>query len=1312
MSRRLRDVLPLSPLQEGMLFHTRYDSAGADVYTVALILDLEGTIDADALRRAGDALLARHPNLGAAFRHRKSGEPVQLISEPVPWPLRERDVTGLPEQQRQPAVDRLIDEDRATRFDVGRPPLVRTTLVRYGPAAYRLVLTLHHLVADGWSMPILARELFTLYGGGAAAAQLPAVTPYREYLRWLSSQDRTAAREAWAAALHGLSEATLLGPADHRGPALLPAQITAELGQADTARLTGWTRARGLTLNSAVQGAWAVLLGALTGRADVTFGMVTSGRPAEVPGIETMVGFFINTLPVRVRLDPGASLEQTIGDLQRQQIRLMPHGHLGLGELQSLAGLGALCDTALVFENYPLPAAGSVELAPGLKLVDAQGRDSNHYALSLLVVPGDRLALRLDYRPDLFDAATAIRIVDRLCELLRRTAERAGEPLARIDVLDARERHDVLVTRNDTRHELPPATLPALIEAQVARGPLAPAVSHAGNTVTHFELDRRANRLARYLIGRGVGPGQLVAVALPPSDDLLVTLLAVLKAGAGYVPLDPRHPADRIGYVLADSAARLLITTTAEAIPAAGAAVVNLDDDGVRAAVAIQHDRAPDDADRTAPLLPRHPAYVIYTSGSTGRPKGVLVEHESAVNYVRYAAHAYLGVSGTAVLHSPVTFDLTVTTLFAPLVSGGHIVVSDLTAAAAPGQRSAPECTFLKATPSHIPLLDDVSDRYSPAGDLVVGGEQLLGEGLRLWRQRHPGATVVNEYGPTEATVGCVVYSLAPGASTPSGAIPIGRPIWNAAVYVLDSMLRPVPDGVVGELYLSGTILARGYVNRAALTAQRFVADPFAESGRRMYRTGDLARWSGTGELEYLGRTDGQVKVRGYRIELGEIEATLVAHPAVEQAAVGVHTDGDGESRIVAYVVPDAAVRDGGTALLRKHVAAALPEYMLPNLYVGLGALPLTGNGKLDRAALARPERERSAGTPPRTEQESELCLLFAQTLGLERVGIDDDFFDLGGQSMLAMRLAARIRAQYGVDLPIRALFEAPTVAELAERLTELGELSETDSFATLIPLRRTGGRPPIFCMHPGGGVSWFYRGLTAQLGPDYPLYGLQARGILEPAALPTSLAAMAAEYIREIRQVWPDGPYHLLGWSFGGVLAYEVAVQLQGQGARVGLLASLDGTPAGPDEPLSDDRQLLAQILTYLGYDPAELLAGPIALADLVRRFRRDENLMSSVTEQQLANLLTVARNNSALRRDYQPGRYAGTLLFFQATGVDATVPPSDGSWGRYVDGTVARHEVACAHDFMLTARPLGQIGRAVFAELSQIQHEPGGSR
>ncbi|WP_197287800.1 non-ribosomal peptide synthetase, partial [Streptomyces apocyni] len=1038
---RVEEILPLSPLQEGILFHSLYDEQAPDVYTVQLVFELEGALDVPALKAAARAMLARHANLRAGFRHQGVDQPVQLIRREVPLPWREADLSGLPEDARAAELERLLTADRARRFNLSKPPLVRFGLVRLAADRFRFVVTNHHILLDGWSTSVLVAELFQTYARQGDASALPPVTPYRTYLAWLAGQDRGAAEAAWRAALGGVEEPTLLVPADPSREPLLPERVSAELSQELTARLTERAQAHGLTMNTVVQAAWSLLLSRLTGRDDVVFGTTTSGRPPEIPGVESMVGLFINTLPVRVRLDPAESLLDALGRIQREQSALMAHQYLGLAEIQRFVGTGDLFDSLVVFENYPFDAEAGKEAVGGIRVVGGEGRDANHYPLNVVAIPGPRLQLQVNHRPDLFTREEAQRLTDSLLGVLETLADDLDLPVGRVDVQDPAERRRVLEEWNATARDTDRRTVPELFEAQVARTPDAPAVVCGDTTLSYAELNARVNRLAHQLIAAGAGPERFVALALPRSADLLVALLAVLKSGAAYVPIEADYPAERIAYMLADARPALLLTDTATGaeLPATeGTPRLVLDAADTVAALAARPVTDPVDADRTAPLTPSNAAYVIYTSGSTGRPKGVLVEHRQLTSYLVFSRNAYPSTSGTAVLHSPVSFDLTVTATYAPLISGGQVLVAGLEEEE-PDTGGAPRagCTFLKVTPAHVPLLSALPQEFSPTGEIVIGGEQLLGEVLDEWRRRRPGATVINEYGPTETTVGCMEYRIAPGDPVPAGGVSIGRPIWNTRVYVLDSALRPAPVGVAGELYVAGVGVTRGYLNRSGLTAERFVADPFGPPGSRMYRTGDLARWAADGNVDYLGRLDDQVKVRGYRIELGEIEAALAGHPDVAQAVALVREDRPGDRRLVGYaaMAPGAAMPSTGE--LRERVAAAVPEYMVPSAFVVLDTVPLTPNGKVDRKALPAPDLGTAAvGRLPRTPQEEILAGLFAEFLGVASVGIDDSFFELGGHSLLATRLISRIRTALGAELPIRVLFEAPTVAALADRLS------------------------------------------------------------------------------------------------------------------------------------------------------------------------------------------------------------------------------------------------------------------------------------
>ncbi|MFD5259227.1 amino acid adenylation domain-containing protein, partial [Streptomyces bobili] len=712
------------------------------------------------------------------------------------------------------------------------------------------------------------------------------------------------------------------------------------------------------------------------------------------------------------------------------------------------------------------------------------------------------------------------------------------------------------------------------------------------------------------------------------------------------------------------------------------------------------------DGERGAVLLPSHPAYVIYTSGSTGRPKGVVIEHRALVNYVVRCPQAYPELAGVSVLHASVSFDAGVTVLYGALICGGTVRVAVLDATTA-SQATAGEVTFMKLTPSHLPLLQ--GSGLEPTGRLMTGGEAVPGQAVARWQQAHPGVPVVNHYGPTEATVGCTDYPVP--AHTPAGAtVPIGRPMWNTQAYVLDTTLRPVPAGVAGELYIAGAQLARGYLHRPDLTAERFTANPYGPPGTRMYRTGDLARWRADGVLEYLGRADTQIKIRGFRIEPGEIETVLATHPDVAQVAVVVREDQPSDQRLVAYVVPADPSVGVDADVLRGSVVQVLPDYMVPSAFVVLKALPLTPNGKLDRPALPAPDyAAASTRRAARTEREKTLCGLFADVLGVAEVGIDDSFFELGGHSLLATRLVSRIRSALDTEIGIRALFEAPTVAELAELLDHGSTL---DPFGALLPMRSSGDNPPLFCAHPVFGLSWCYSGLIQHLPMNVPLFGLQARGMFDDEPLPASLEDMARDYAALIRSVQPSGPYRLLGWSYGGLVAHATAVRLQTEGEQVSLLAMLDAYPSDgvPSSGPESREELFAALAEGAGYDlasstePADL---SVILRDYAERHMGSavEGLDMVVDASRASQVMNTIHNNRSLGRTSTPGTFEGDVLFFTAS-VDRhmTVVPAE-AWAPYVTGEVREHIVASSHVQMMQPTPIGQIGRVLRDHLTESQ-------
>ena len=773
-------------------------------------------------------------------------------------------------------------------------------------------------------------------------------------------------------------------------PAALPQTFQVDLSRELTEALTAQARRQGLTLNTLVQAAWALLLGRLTGIDDVVFGITVAGRPPELPGVEHMVGLFINTVPLRLRLAPGESLGQLLARLQEQQARLIEHQYLSLSQIQRLGTLGELFDTLVVFENYPVDP-DTLATRDGLRVahVGGQGGDISHYPLSLCAIPGERLQLRLGYRPDLLDTNAVERLARRLERLFETFAQRPDLVIGQLDLLGPDERRQILEDWNATATPVPLATLPELFEQQVATTPDAIALVLEDTALTYAELNVRANRLAHELIARGVGPEQIVAIALPRSFDMVVALLGVLKAGAAYLPLDPDYPADRLAFMFADAGATLLIThgDSATRLPGSSTCRLLLDTNWDNRALEVRQ-MNPSNAERVCPLHVQHPAYVIYTSGSTGKPKGVVVTHRGISDLVASQIDRFAVTPQSRVLQfASASFDAATWELCMGLLSGARLVLAPVIqflSAAIPAElMNRQGITHVTLPPSALAALPEGS---LPIGTtLIVAGEACSPRLVEQWSINGP---MFNAYGPTETTVCATVTGPLSSLQLPS----IGRPIWNTQAYVLDGSLQPVPVGVAGELYIGGAGLARGYLHRPGLTAGRFVANPFGPPGRSMYRTGDRVRWLADGNLDFLCRVDEQVKIRGFRIELGEIEACLLRHPDVAQACVIAREDRPGNKQLVGYVV--SSERPVDALELRRALAGQLPDYMVPAAIVVLDALPLTPNGKLDRKALPAVDHKPTGGRLPRNAQEEILAGLFAEVLGLERVGIDESFFD------------------------------------------------------------------------------------------------------------------------------------------------------------------------------------------------------------------------------------------------------------------------------------------------------------------------------
>ncbi|MEU9117890.1 amino acid adenylation domain-containing protein, partial [Streptomyces sp. NPDC048483] len=1038
--------IPLSYAQRRLWFLNRFEEHGAG-YNMPLALRLTGPLDRAALHAALGDLVARHEPLRTVFPEAE-GTPWQVVLDAADA-RPELPVTDLAPRD----LDAALAEAAAQGFDLATDLPFRARLFAAGPEDHVLLLLLHHIAGDGWSVTPLAADLSGAYAArcaGRAPEAAPLPVQYADYTLWQqellgdeNDADAPMGRQLdyWREQLAELPEELTL-PTDRRRPAVAShrgAVLPFHLEPALHARLDALAKETGTSMFMVLQAGLAALLTRLGAGTDIPIGTAIAGRTEEA--LDDLVGFFVNSLVLRTDTSGAPSFRQLLERVRTTDLSAYAHQDVPFERLVEVVNperslsRHPLFQVMLDFQNTPEPRLDFGPLAARPHHVDV---DTAKFDLSLNIGErrtGDGAHAGIEgivqYSTDLFDRETVEALGRRLCALLDQAVRDPDAPLDGLEVLEPAERRLLLEVWNDTAEPTPDTTFVQRFEARAAAEPQRAAVRDAaGAELDHAALNTRSNRLARLLAARGIGAEDRVAILLPQGADLVAAPLAVAKSGAAYLPIDPAYPADRIAYLAKDAAPALVITDreTGEVLaPDAGLPRLVLDDPATAAELARHDGTDLMDADRARPLRPHHPAYVIYTSGSTGRPKGVVVEHRALADYLAWAVGAYEGARGVALLHSPISFDLSATTLWVPLLAGGTIWAGPLEEYRA----DAEPATFLKATPSHLALLGELPASTAPSAELVLGGEALQGTDVTAWRARRTTATVINSYGPTETTISATEYRIGAQDPVPAGAVPIGHPLPNTRTYVLDGALRPVPPGVAGELYLAGTGLARGYLGRPALSAERFVACPFGGPGERMYRTGDLVRQRRDGELEFAGRADDQIKLRGFRIELGEIEAALAARDEVARCAVVVREDRAGDRKLVGYVVP-ADGNDLEPAALRAELGERLPEYMVPAALVVLDALPLTRNGKVDRRALPAPDFAAAVtGRPPRNAVETTLCGLFCEVLGLPAVGIDDGFFELGGDSIVSIQLVAKAR-KAGLEITPKEVFQHKTVEALA----------------------------------------------------------------------------------------------------------------------------------------------------------------------------------------------------------------------------------------------------------------------------------------
>ena len=1194
--------LALSFAQQRLWFLEQLEP-GSALYHLGEAVRLRGALDLDALTRSIATIVQRHEALRTTFVARE-GRAVQVIAPSLEVPLE------LVAMASESELHRYLDDDARRTFDLSRGPLLRVRVARLAPDDHVLVIAMHHIVFDGWSFGVFWRELATCYRAYAAAREpeLPRLAiQYADFAAWqrawLSGGALSAQLAYWKQRLAGMPSLLEL-PTDRPRPAVQRFrgdvrmfELSAEL----TAALHELARQHSATLFMTLLAAFQALLCRYTRQSDFAIGTPVANRNRA--DIEPLIGFFVNTLVLRADLSGDPSFADVVARVRETALGAYAHQDIPFEKLvEELEPVRSLAYTPLFQVAFTLDDDhGVAHELPGLdtRAFDAEPdstADSEpgtaKFDLSLYLTPrAGGLHGMFEYDVDLFDASTIDRMSGHFERLLAGIVANPQQRISELPLLSEPERHQLVVAWNDTARAYPhDGWIHERFAAQAAATPTRTALVFEDESLTYAELDARANQLARYLQGLGVGPETLVGVMLERSLEMVISLFAILKAGGAYVPFDPSYPPDRLAYMIEDARARIVITPD------------------WLAASAHEISRQPTDALEVA-LAPNHLAYVIYTSGSTGRPKGAMNTHAGIANRLRWMQAQYqLGADDRVLQKTPFSFDVSVWEFFWPLMVGARLVI------AKPGGHQDPSylvdtiaregITTLHFVPPMLAVFLETADvaRCTSLRCVVSSGEALAYELVVRFHERLH-AKLHNLYGPTEAAVDVSHWTCEPDGPP---VVPIGYPIANLRLHVLDTHYAPVPRGAAGEIHLAGIGLGRGYLDRPALTAERFVPDPFSpEPGGRLYRTGDLGRVRADGAIEYLGRIDHQVKIRGFRIELGEIEAQIAAHPSVRECVVLVREDSPGDKRLVAYLV------GGDVAAVRARLATKLPDYMVPSAFVVLDALPLTPNGKIDRKALPAPEHVSVVDrVAPRTRAELELARMFAELLDVPVVGARDDFFELGGHSLLAIQLFAAIRLRLGVTLPVTTLFRAPTVETLAREIDK----ASTAAVSNLVVLREHGDGAPIICVHPVGGTVFAYQPLVARLAPGAPVYAFEARGIAPGEAPAETIEEMANAYVQTLLATRAARPVHLVGWSFGGLVALEIARVWTAAGHEVLSTTLIDTFAPAPEpdaletgDPIRRARAVRARSRTRpRGPRPSHAHAGRRARAHRRRRGRR----------------------------------------------------------------------------------------------------------
>ncbi|MDZ8224136.1 non-ribosomal peptide synthetase [Nostoc sp. ChiVER01] len=1260
-SKNIEDIYPLSPMQQGMLFESLY-APDTGVYFEQLSFTLKGELNVAAFEQAWQQVVARHSILRTAFVWEQLTQPLQVVYRQVDINLNRHDWQRLSAQDQQEQLELFLHSQRQQGFQLSLAPLMHLALIQLSADTYQFVWSSHHLLLDGWSMPLVFKDLLYFYQAifqGETKTVQPTQS-YRNYIAWLQKQDLALAEQFWKEKLQGFTSPTSLivdKPSSKRqqlNSSYSEQQI--QLTVQATAALQSFARQHQLTINNLVQATWAILLCRYNQETDVVFGATVSGRPPSLIGIESMVGIFINTLPVRVQVADDTQVLALLKDLQALQVESEQYSYSSLVEIQGWSEVPRgtpLFESIVVFENYPVDAAVQ-EHNHSFDLDNIHSIEQTNYPLTVVAAPGKQFLVKISYDTSRFDDAAIARMLEHFQTLLEGIIANPQQRILQLPLLTATEEQQLLVEWNDTQVDyLQNKCIHQLFEGQVERTPDAIAAVFENQQLTYYQLNAKANQLAHYLRFLGVKADVLVGIYVERSLEMVIGLLGILKAGGAYVPLDTNYPQERLSFMLEDAAVSILLTQQqlVEILPEHQAKLVCLDTNW-QLISQFSQDNFISDVQAT------NLGYVIYTSGSTGKPKGVAMSQLALCNLILWQLENMKISRGAKTLQfSPISFDVSFQEMFSTWYSGGTLLLiteelrRDPVALLALMENKAVERLFIPFV--GLQQLAEVAvggDLFtSNLREIITAGEQLqITPAISHWLSKlTDDCTLHNHYGPSESHV-VTTFTLTNSVDAWPLLPPIGRPIANTQIYILDKYLQPVPIGVAGGLYIGGVSLARGYLNRPELTLERFIPNPFStDTYSRLYKTGDLARYLPDGNIEYLGRIDNQVKVRGFRIELGEIEAVLSQHGDVEACCVITYKDGD--QRLVAYIVPHQHCTPT-ISELRHFLKAKLPEYMVPNAFVMLESLPLTPSGKVDRRALKVFDLHSSDSdkfVAPRNQLELQLAQIWSIILKVDKVGVQDNFFDLGGHSLLTPYLMAQIKQQFGKDIPIASLYQNSTIEQLA---TVVQADSDSSIWSPLVAIQSNGSKPPLFCLPGAAGTPFYLYDLARCLGSDQPFYSFQANGLSGGSVALTKVEDMAAQYIQELEVVQPQGPYFLAGHSFGGKLAFEMAQQLLRKGHKVALVAILDtSAPFYQEKPEGfdwDNAKWLAQ------------LAGAIEIIYAKKLDISDEILQCLVWEDQLKYVLERLKNADILPPDDEITQLNNMVQLLKANSLVNYVP------------------------------------------------------